>query len=146
MATNHLFLMKKLALPEDIKNSLKEFVEGVIDYEPLATIERIVLFGSLSEGVWNPEKSDIDLAVIVSEDPKYSYKYQMNNNIHPAAWQLVLCGCQRVSLDYSKLQVSVCIPSDFQGSLKVSNDGRGSLADAIQKGTPLYVKGKGILI
>lgn len=127
-------------IPQAVRDELQIFVEGILDYQPLVVVEEIILFGSLAEGNWNPQESDIDLAVIVGEDLNYSHVHQLEGHTSPQQMQLVVCGIQHLKSLASRMHVFVCTISDFDLVLPRINDGRGLLSDSIRKGIPLYSK------
>ena len=123
----------------EVKTVLETFIEGILDYQPLTTIEKIVLFGSLTLGTWDHQGSDIDLAVIVEEDSNYAWVNQALGHPTPQQMQLVICGVQRVDPSFiGRLHVHVCLESELKGLMSGCNDGRGPLNKAINAGVTLY--------
>src|SRR3989344_1507804 len=67
------YLREKLKpkIPEDVESDLEKTVQILINSE--IQIKEIRLFGSLDKGMWNREKSDIDIYVLLdTNDERYS--------------------------------------------------------------------------
>jgi len=58
-------------IPLDVSEDLKDAIKILIHSG--APINKLLLFGSLNNGSWNRENSDIDLSVIFEDDENYSF-------------------------------------------------------------------------
>lgn len=134
--------MKNAAIPKDVEKDLMNAVDLMVKLQPL--IREIRLFGSLNEGKWNREQSDIDLSVLVDEDLRFRVYgkdfdedgYLIKTIDHPdkqAIKDVVKKGC-KLGERYS---IHIWIPSD-KPKLRINESGRGPLYDAIRKGRILY--------
>ncbi len=128
-------------IPEHVRKSLDEFVNGILNYQE-ADVRRIILYGSLAQGNWKPEKSDIDMAVVVENDPRFANVFQQTGDATAEQRQLVICGIHQVTdlALMKRFHVQVCVVSDLEYLLPYINDGRGPLSEAIKRGIPLYEK------
>ena len=134
-------------IPGHIRDSLGQLVERVLEFKPVignikVDVRKIVLFGSLANGNWKSESSDIDVAIVMANSYPFYYEHIDAGKITPLQINLMSYSVHGVK-DHElrkRIKIAVCTESDLDGILAKIDDGRGILSEAIKKGIPLYDK------
>jgi len=121
---------QKPSLRQDLVGELRQVAYSLGHYDP--DIALVILYGSLDKGNWNPQGSDVDLAVVTR-----SSRYALGSPELSHLRYAVHSATERPGL-YS---VHVVSPSNLINEA-LRNDGRGNNLRAILSGRAIYERPK----